>query len=614
MAKVPSENINELDFSEIRKNLLSFVQNNSEFSNYNFEASGLNFILDILAYNTQYSAFYLNQISSEMFIDTAQKRKNVVSLAKQMGYYPESKKSSKATVRFRLTNTQNYAGPFYLKKYTRFNGTNTNGESFPFVTLQDYNFTVGNSFLNNITLHQGVYQQESVIVNNLLLEKKYIIPSIDIDIETLKVFVKDNVNTSKRKRYFQAYDITLLNGNSEIFYLEQNYEGKYQIVFGDGVLGKSIKNNNVIEFEYVTTSGNLGNECSSFDIVNKNVIPTTNYIVQTISNSSAGSSEEDIESIRVNARKIFLSQNRAVTERDYEVMLMRHFNYIDTLSVWGGEKNDPPSYGTIYCAIKPKNNTLLTASQKAEISEKLKTMNVIGVKANVLDPEYSYIKLNCDIVYNQEEITTSESLIILGVKDIIKNYVTTNLLKFYRKFHISDVSRLIDDYDINFEATNVNISLYQKRTTDVGVSTYYNINFNNEIKKGSLVATNFGYLDLNDNFIENCYLVENENFDGISVAKNLIVNGISQKQIVVRNIGSLNYETGELKLETFAPYLPGTFTEMEFEVTPNSYIITPAQNQILTILDNDIIINPIAFTDKAITAANISKSGLFRTV
>jgi len=222
--------------------------------------------------------------------------------------------------------------------------------------------------------------------------------------------------------------------------------------------------------------------------------------------------------------------------------------------------------------------------------------------------------MNGDIVYNAEEITSSESTIIENTKEEIKTFAQNNLLKFNRQFHISDISRLIDDLDTNYIATNVVITLYQKRTVDVGVSTYYYINYNNKIKKGSLNATTFDYLDANGKYIRNCYLVENENFDGISIATDITINNTSQKKIIVSNVGSLDYDTGVFKLETFAPYLPGSFTELEFEVTPDTYVITPSREQILTIIDDDIIINPIPFVDSSSTASNITKSGLFRTV
>lgn len=614
MSKIPTENISELDFNEIRKNFISYVKNNSEFSNYDFEASGLNFVVDLLAYNTQYNAYYLNQLASEMYLDTAQKRKNVVSIAKQMGYLANSKKASLGVITFRLTNTGSFVGPYRIPKNTQFVGRTVNDETFPFVNISDVSLNSLNNFTtSDIILQQGIVQKDSILVNNLVMEKKYVIPSSDIDIETLKVYVKNNQNALERKRYYRAVDVTLLNKNSEIFYLEQNYDGKYQIVFGDGVLGKTVENNNVIEFEYLVTSGVSGNDCLSFDLLNRKDVPTT-YSIRTTQFSSAGADEEDIDSIRVNARKLFLSQNRAVTERDYEILLIKYFNYIDTVSVWGGEKNEPANYGSIYCAVKPKNRAVLTAGEKSEIEVKLDQLNMITIKPVVLDPEYTYIRMNGDIVYNAEEITSSESTIITNTKSEIKNYAQNNLLKFNKQFHISDFSRLIDDLDINYVATNVNITLYQKRTVDVGVSTYYYINYNNKIKKGSLNATTFDYLDANGKYIRNCYLIENENFDGISIATDIIINNQTQKKIIVSNVGSLDYDTGVFKLETFAPYLPGSFTELEFEVTPDTYVITPSREQILTIIDEDIIINPIPFVDSSSTASNITKSGLFRTV
>lgn len=613
MSKIPTETISELDFNEIRKSFLSYVKNNSEFSNYDFEASGLNFIVDLLAYNTQYNAFYLNQIASEMYLDTAQKRRNVVSIAKQMGYLANSKKASQAVINFTLTNIENLAGSYTIPKDTEFIGRTINDEVFPFVSIMDTQLTGVSNYSRDIILYQGVLQKDTIIVNNLLMEKRYEIPSKDVDLETLRVYVKDNPNAIERKRYYRAYDITLLNSQSEIFYIEENFDGKYELVFGDNVLGKAIKNNNVIELEYISTAGSEGNDCISFDVLNSKEMPST-YVIRALQFSTAGGDIEDIESIRVNARKQFLSQNRAVTERDYEIILLKNFNYIDTISVWGGEKNDPPIYGKIYCAVKPKNRPVLTAGEKAEIESKLNELNMVTITPVVLDPEYTYIKITADIVYDAEEITSSESTIITNTKAEVANYIQKNLLRFNKQFHISDISRLIDDLDINYVATNVNISLYQKRTVDVGVSTYYYINFNNVIKKGSLNATSFDYLDANGNYIRNCYLTENDNFDGISIATNLIINGISQKRIIVENVGSLDYETGVFKLETFAPYLPGTFTELTFTVIPDTYIINPASNQILTSTNDDIVIVPKAFTDRSTTAQNITKSGFFRTV
>lgn len=611
MSKLPTENINELDFSEIRKNLLSFVKNNSEFSNYDFEASGLNFIVDLLAYNTQYNAFYLNQVSNEMFLDTAQKRKNVVSLAKQLGYLATSKKSATATINLKLTNTQNYLGPFTLKKDTVFTGSNINDENLPFITVSDTNILSAQGFSKDILVYQGSLEKESILVNNLQMEKRYVISSKDVDIETLKVFVKENPNSILRKRYYRAYDITLLNKNSEIFYIEENHDGKYELVFGDNVIGKEIKNNNLIELEYLKTSGFGGNDYISFDLRDRGIVPT-DYLIRTVQFSSGGANEEDIESIRVNSRKMFLSQNRSVTEQDYEVAIMKNFNYVDSVSVWGGEKNTPPLYGKIFCAIKPKNRSLLVTGEKNEIVEKLNQLNIITVHPIILDPEYSFLKIKANVIYDAEEITTSESTIIENTKNEILNFVQNNLLRFNKKFHVSDISRLIDNLDETYLASNVDISLYQKRTIDVGVSTFYYMNFNNVIKKGTFFATAFDHLDSNGRYIKNCYLTENTNYDGISVATNLKINGVTRKTILIENIGSIDYENGIVKLETFAPYLPNALTEMTFQITPDTFIITPAKEQILTATVSDIEVIPEAFVDRSSSLENTSKSGLFR--
>ena len=430
MSKIPSENINELDFVVLRQNLIDYVKNNSEFKDYDFESSGLNFLVDLLTYNTQYSAYYLNQVASEMFIDTAQKRKNVVSLAKQMGYLANSKTSSKAVVNFRLTNTGNLNTVLTLKGGTEFIGAKTDGSLHPFVSVETVTLNRTNNYSRNVDLIQGNFVTENITVNNLLLEKKFEISSADIDLNYLEIFVKQNAQDQSRIKYTRVYDITLLSSDSEIYYVEQNYNGKYQIVFGDGRIGKDIQNNNIIEISYLVTSGENGNDCVNFSLVNKNLFPYTN-LVQTIQFSSQGTPEEDVDTIRNNSRKLFFSQTRTVTESDYQIILMKYFPFIDTLSVWGGEKNSPPMYGSVYCAVKPKDRFVLTETEKKQIKLQLEKLNVITVMPVIIDPEYTYIKLNARVVYDALQITLNEVEIIELVKNSIFNYSKNNLLTFY---------------------------------------------------------------------------------------------------------------------------------------------------------------------------------------
>lgn len=626
MAKIPPENINELDFNEIRDNFLSFVKNNSEFKNYDFEASGLNFLVDLLSYNTQYTGFYLNQVASEMFLDTAQKRKNAVSHAKQMGYTANSKKAAIADITFRLTNTQNLSGAITIPRYTLFYGKNSTGEVYPFMSWNTVTLHQSNQFTADLNLVQGQFVKQQITINNLLLEKKYKLESPDVDLDNLDIYIKKD-RFAKREQYKQVYDITVLNKESKVFYIEQDYDQKYQIIFGDGVLGREAENNEIIEAEYIITTGSKGNGCVSFDIADRSMLPTT-YVIVTEQFSSQGTEEENIETIRHNSRRLFLSQNRSVTEKDTEIQILRYFPFIDSLAVWGGEKNTPPMYGTVYCAVKPKNRGLLTIDEKEFIISRLEQLNVITIVPKIVDPEYVYLKLDARVIYNSVHLNMSQ----LEVIDLVKNktilYAKENLLKFNRSFQLANLTNEINDLNEYFMGTTVKIRVYQKRDIRIGVGKYYSIDFNGRIDKETLTTTKFVYNDAKGNPISNCYLKESgekveeetelsryatkavrksEKYN-VDIAFDL--NGTTK--ILHKGIGKVDYESGILELEGFSPsFVQNNSTEMIFEFGTSEYLLVPKKDQIFSITIDDVIVDPRPFVDRLATSSSLEKASLF---
>ena len=589
MSKIPSEKINELDFSLIRENLMDFVRNNSDFSDYDFEASGLNFVADLLAYNTQYNSFYLNQVASEMFLDTAQQRKNVVSIAKQMGYLANSKKMSKAILNMRLLDITGAQGAVNLPAGSRFSGKKINGETHPFVTTQDYVFSPINGFSLQIDLTQGISQQEEIVVNRQLLENRFLIASQDIDIETLNVYVKPNRNSQERTRYTRMTDITLLTEDSEVYYLEENFDGYYQVSFGDGILGKKILNNMIIELNYMTTAGAAGNDCVTFSLQG-NPLPTRN-LIQTVQFSAQGDDKENVEAVRQNARQMYFSQNRSVTEDDYSVQIRKYFPYIDSISVWGGEKNEIPMYGNVYLALKPKGRNFLTETEKTAIMDRLNTLNVISIKPQIIDPEYTYIRLFVDIVYDITRIEITETEITELVIQSASRFAQGNLLRFYKSFQVTALSRLIDGLEDGFLGTSTRTKLYQTRKIVTNSTQTYKINFNNKLKKGSFQTNEFNYFDASDEDVKKCSLQENTSFTALEIRTN-------DGHILVEDVGRIDYASGLISIEAFAPtYIFGETAEMEFEVEADSYMITPTNRQILMLLSQDINVAPVAFYD-----------------
>ena len=590
MSKVPSEKINELDFEVAKENFLSFVKNNSEFGDYDYEASGLNFLVDLLAYNTQYNAFYLNQLSSEMFLDTAQQRKNVVSIAKQMGYLANSKKASNAKVQLSFSQVTAFQYIINMDTESRFIGKSETGQTLPFITTKEYNFNESNGYSTEVTLVQGRYIEQSITVNQLQLELDLIITSRDVDLDYLTVFVKENELSDKREKYEMVEDISLLDKESLVYYVEENYDGYYQIMFGDGVIGKQIQNNNVIELRYLVTSGASGNDFSVFEMQVDNGLPTKPNI-RTTQFSAQGSDKEDIENVRRSARRMYFSQNRTVTEKDYDTLLRKHFPYIDSLSVWGGEKNEIPMYGTVYCAIKPKERNFLTDGEKETIINKLDTLNVISIVPKIVDPEYVYVTLDVNITFDVENIENTAREVISMVENKIIGFAQENLLKFENSFQITALARIIDQLNPHFIGTNTKINVYQTKKIVTGVPNSYKINFNNKVKKGTFTTTRFGYLDANNEEVDNCTIQESSDFSRLEIHR--IVN--EEKGLTIRiadDVGSIDYNDGLIRLENFSPtYIINSSSEIKFDIEIDSYIIRPTMNQILIITQKDISVS-----------------------
>ena len=596
MARIPLENINELDFDVAKENFLNFVQNHSEFGEYDYEASGLNFLVDLLAYNTQYNAYYLNQLSSEMFLDTAQQRKNVVSIAKQMGYLANSKKASNAIVNLSLSQLFSTQTILNLDSGTEFVGKKSDGSTFPFILTNECNFSSSNGYSANGTLTQGRYITQLITVNELQLEVDFIISSQDVDLNNFSVFIKENETSVERQKYERVDDITLLSGDSLVYYIEENYDGYYKILFGDGIIGKQIQNNNVIEMIYLVTSGEEGNDCLVFDIVGETSLPVK-PTVRTVQLSAQGSAKEDVETVRRNARKMFFSQNRTVTEKDYDILLRKHFPYIESISVWGGEKNEIPMYGTVYCAIKPTGRDFLTEGEKSTILNKLNSLNVISIVPKIVDPEYVYVTLDVNITYDVENIENTPKEIETLVESKIIDFSQENLLKFGNSFQITALSRLIDRLDPYFIGTNTNTNVYQTKKIVTNVSNSYKINFNNKLRKGTFTATRFYYLDKNGNEIENCMIKESSDFTKLEIHR--VLNEQTGQTAVLpevgEDVGSIDYADGLIKLETFAPTrIINNSSEIKFDIQIDTYIIHPTENQILIITKDNIDVTTTA--------------------
>jgi len=492
--------VSDLDFNSIRNNLKAYLNNQSEFTDYNFEGSGLSVLLDILAYNTYYNSFYLNMVANEAFLDTAQIRQNILSQAKLINYVPASPHAAEAMVSIRVTpsTSENQTVDYIvLDKYTRLLGADIEGKSYPFVTLNaNTAHKSGNSFyFPNVWIQQGevVTQQYLMSANNTTA--KFEIPSANVDISTLTVTVQESSSNSYTEEYQLSQDITEVTSNSRIYFIEENENLNYTLQFGDGVLGYRPKNGNIIISTYVDTQGTEANDVSRFNVIDPaGGLYTGNVRVTTVTSSRTGGDKESIERIKLRAPQFYTAQNRCVTVRDYETILMKDYQHIDAVSIWGGEDNDPPVYGKVYISIKTKGFYTLTNLEKENIKNNLiKSKNVVTVTPVIVDPDYIFVTVRGKVYYNPSMTTKTANQLLDIIKQAVYKYANDDLNTYKATFKKAKLQNYIQTADASITGTDITIYLQSRQKVDRTQSKKYYYYFNTPIEKGTFTNKLFSY-------------------------------------------------------------------------------------------------------------------------
>ncbi len=396
-------NVTELDFDEIKKNLKNFLKSQSEFNDYDFEGSGLNVLLDVLSYNTHYNAMAAHYSLNEAFLDSAQIRGNVVTRAKLLGYTPRSVLSPRASINL-VVDASLESGDrpqlIILKRGTKFTST-VSGVTYDFSTLDNISATLdttNNTYtFNGVQLAEGRHKSLLYRVDNDIENQKFQLSDKDADTSTLRVRVQDNEQSTSYNVYTKFESLLKVDETSQVYYLQENPNGFYEVYFGDGVTGKQPVNDNIVTVDYVYTHGEEANGASSFSFADTIVGLTGSsvYTVTTVTNAAGGTEPESIESIRFNAPLTFTSQGRAVTSEDYKSIILKSFSNISSISTWGGEDNDPVDFGTVYVAIKPLTAQTLSDGEKASIKDTiLKGKNVVSITPEIVDPNFTYLELD----------------------------------------------------------------------------------------------------------------------------------------------------------------------------------------------------------------------------
>ena len=569
---MPYTQLNNLDFSEIKTTLKEYMRAQSDFTDYDFEASALSQLLDVLAYNTYYTAFNANMVVNEMFLDSASLRDNVVALAKQLGYTPKSITSPKVDLGFKVKFTSNAPASVELKRGTGF-VTNYDGTLYRYVTLNTSKVPVVNGVaqFTNTSLYEGSYVVTSSTYDATLKDQKFKIQNSAADLSTLIVRVYESANSSVYEEYTRSDNLLSVGSDDRIYFVSEVDDEQYEIFFGDGVLGKKLSDGDVVEISYVLTKGPASNGAKSFTFSgtfldeNDSTIITP-YTVSDIiveSASQGGSDIESIDTIKYNAPKFYGAQNRAVTSNDYSAIVRNLYPAISDIIVFGGEDQVPPEYGKVFLSVKPSEANTLSSATKKDLSDKLRQYTVASVKPVFVDPSLLYVEINSKIYYDGAKTVLLPAEVAAKVSTGVREYLkTSNTEKFNGKFRYSKFIGVIDNTDRAINSNSTDIVLRKDFYAQVNASAYYEICYQNEFLKDcdGPVLTSTG-MTVFEHPNHTSYL---EDRDGKIVLYRL--DSLTGEKILLNDsIGDIDYEKGEVKLYNFT-ILKGTFSDNRIEL------------------------------------------------
>ena len=582
--------VSDLDFDTIKSNLKAFLQDQPEFSDYNFEGSGFAVLLDTLAYNTHYLGFNANMVANEMYLDSADVRKNVVSLAKMLGYTPSSAKSPTAVVDVTLNNAT--GSSVTMDKGTSFSATINNTE-YNFVTNEDIAMSPADGVykFSNVTLYEGTLVNFKYTVDSTDVDQRFIIPNVNADTSTLKVTIQTSISDTTQEVYTLATGLKSLNNTSKAYFLSETDTGKFEVYFGDGILGKKLADGNIVILEYIVSNLEDANGTTNF-VAKGSVGGFSDVTVVTKSAAQGGSTPETKESIRFNAPLQYTSQDRAVTTTDYETLVKSIYPNATSISAWGGEDDETPIYGVVKIAVKGQSGVPLTNATKLDIVTKLKSYNVASVRPEIVDPIITSVILVVNAKYDKKSTAKTAETLKSEIVDAISDYNTNTLTAFDGVFRYSKLMGIIDNVDNSILSNITTVKVRKTFTPTLSSSTKYDIYFRNAIynphsgHESVLSSTGFKISgNNNEMFLDD---------DGQgNVRLYYLVSGIKTVQNATQ--GTIDYETGQITLNSLdiasISNIRGSISDkVEITVSPSSNDVVPVRDQILEIdIENSIV-------------------------
>ena len=567
---MPYTQVANLDFNQIKASLKEYMRAQSDFTDYDFEGSTLSVLLDTLAYNTYYTAFNTNMVVNELFIDSATLRDNVVALAKQLGYRPKSVTSPTAYVSFTVTYTNATTDTeLLLKKGTGFTATYDNN-IYNYVVLDDVKAQVANGVatFTDVAVNEGTQLTNTFVINSASKSQRFILDNKSIDTNTIRVKVYPT-GGSFNEPYLVADNILGVDGTSKVFFLDEIEDERYEILMGDGVLGKKLENNARIEVSYLITSGPESNGVRTFVfsgvLENPNNVSPNSFSV-TINSTVAAAGGEEIEStakIKYTAPKAYGTQERAVTADDYEAIVRKVYPATSDIIIFGGEDQEPPQYGKVFIVLKPTDASYLTSLTKNKIVADLKKYVVASVEPQIVDPSILYVEMNSKIYYNSLITDQTPTQIRDKVIGSIQSYIdTSDTEKFNGKFRYSKFVGVIDDADKSINSNLTSLTMRKDFYPSLNSTFYYEVCFQNSFDE-----------DCDDPVLSSTAfrVTEYPNFDvyvedrsGKIVLYRLdTVTG--EKVVLDNDIGDIDYVRGELKMYNLT-IIKGSFFDNRISV------------------------------------------------
>ena len=588
--------VTELDFDSIKDNLKTFLKGQNQFKDYDFEGSGMNILLDTLAYNTHYLGFNANMVANEMFLDSSSLRSSAVSHAKTLGYEVTSARAPTATLNVSLSTT---AATKTMSAGTAFTST-VDGTSYQFVTTSDITSTNTGSNIpfDSVTVYEGTYVITKYLVDSSDVDQRFILTDPRSDTTTLTVKVQNSATDTTTTTYTKATDITQLSASSTVYYLQEVETGRYEVYFGDGIVSQSVSDGNIIQLQYVVTNKTESNGASSFSAPTA-IDGVTNITVTTVASASGGAEPESIQSIKLNAPLDYASQGRAVTTKDYEVYVKRLFPTTQAVSVWGGEDgsydsstgvSSTPEYGKVFISIKSTTGVDLTSAQKTNLEKELAPYKVASITPVVVDAETTSIILGITIMYDSSATTYTAAQIASLVATTVSNYNASDLQTFNTPFRHSKLLGLIDGTDTSILNSVATVTMAKLFTPTLSSSTDYRLNFNNKFynpvsgynaSAGGIIASTGFYLN---SVTTTTYFFDDDGAGNLRTY--YLVSGVRTYLDIAA--GTVDYANGLITIGSItitgvAEVDGTTSSQIRITVLPNSNDITPVRNQILEI-------------------------------